>query len=292
MTYHKKLFWKWPSMSVIVLCFAPMSIAAEQLATKRDRYAVPRKSATEIKATMETKDGSVALTVSDAPLLSYKSMVDEWRNGSFWVWGSGGGRPEAMLSLSTSGSRTRYYEFLSFSKDTLAFRIPGGPTWKPQASWEPKPVPDAKLPVDSRRRRLFQIRQIARRFAAFEKDYYTDPQNGFRREMRLLPQPIYRYPSESEESLDGAFFAFVCSGNLELLLAIEAEKDGSKGLRWVFAPYPVTVHELNLQFDKKPVWFLKNTTIGDAMLPTEKYFIHTRLATAEETSSEEAPSDR
>ena len=35
---------------------------------------------------------------------------------------------------------------------------------------------------------------------------------------------MYRYTKESETSLDGAMFAFVRNGDLEIILTIEAEK--------------------------------------------------------------------
>ena len=95
MSCHKKFCTRSSSLSAIVLSFASVGIAAEQTPTKRDPYAVPRKSAMEIKATMEIKDGTVDLSISDTPLLSYKSMVEQWTKGSFWVWGSRG-RPAAI----------------------------------------------------------------------------------------------------------------------------------------------------------------------------------------------------
>ena len=265
------------------------SVAATQVrelpaAPKTDEHKAARKTATACDASMIVDGKLVALTLKSDPLLSYQTVIRRWSKGSAWVWGDQG-RPQAMLSLVTlNGNRTRYYEFLSFSTHEILLKEPNGPTWTPTPAWEPKTIAKTKLPADSRRLRLVQMRSIARRFSAFQRDFFED-RKGVRYEMRLLPQPILRYPDDSSESLDGGFFAFVRNGDLELLLVIEAQK-GTPGKppRWVYAAYPVTVHELNLLLDKQPVWHLRNKSIGEVRNPTDKYFLFSRPATDAEIS--------
>jgi hypothetical protein len=50
-------------------------------------------------------------------------------------------------------------------------------------------------------------------------------------ELRLLPQPLYRYKSTDPDVLDGALFAFVTSAGTdpEALLVIEARKPAAGG---------------------------------------------------------------
>ena len=273
-----------PSILAITLCGIGLSaVGQEPKPTKIDSHAVARKTAMDIKATRLVDGESVALEVGRDPLLSYQTVIRGWSKGSAWVWGNRG-RPQAMLSLVTlEGSRTRYYEFLSFSTNKLIFKIPGGPTWIPEPTWKAASIPKTKRPANARRLRLIQMRDIARRFSAFQRDYFEDPQKGVRHEMRLLTQPIYRYRSESNESLDGAFFAFTRNGDLELLLVLEAEKsDSNQSAPWVYSAYPVTIHELNLLLDGTRVWFLQNKRISDVQSATEKYFIFRRRATDDE----------
>lgn len=130
---------------------------------------------------------------------------------------------------------------------------------------------------------MLQMRQIARRFSANERGFFADREKGAFHQLRLLPTPTYRYDTESDESLDGGMFAFVRDGDLELMLVIEAEKgkDGQPA-RWVFNALPVTVHELNLLFDKKPIWNLRNRSFSEAKAPKKVYFIYQRPLSPEE----------
>lgn len=242
-----------------------------------------RKNAESIVANMVMNQGvPQPLKLREKPLLSYREAIGDWTDGSTWVWGTQG-RPAAMLSLISHVNRTRTYEFLSFSDHELELREPGGVTWTPKPSWAPKSIPDTTTPVSSRRLRMAQMRGIARRFSANERDFFADRDNGVLHQLRLLPTPTYRYDTESDESLDGGMFAFVRDGDLELMLVIEAEK-GKNGepARWVFNALPVTVHELNLLFDKKPLWSLRNRSFSEAMDPKKAYFIHRRPLSPDE----------
>lgn len=73
---------------------------------------------------------------------------------------------------------------------------------------------------------------------------------------------------------------------MELLLVIEAEKTADGNARWVYAPYEVTVHELNLLLDEELVWKLKNKSIGDVQSdPKARFFLHVRDASKGEISN-------
>lgn len=289
MSFHCKVF-------VVVLgvafsvAFVGADIRAQESSlakqeSKKIREAT-RKTVESILATRTNEDASQPLTLSEKPLLSYREAIGEWTDGSTWVWGKEG-RPAAMLSLISHVNRRRTYEFLSFSKHNLELREPGGVTWTPKPAWAPKPIPDTKAPVSSRRLRMAQMRKIARRFTANERDFFADREQGVLHQLRLLPTPTYRYATESEESLDGGMFALVRDGDLELMLVIEAEK-GKAGqpARWVFNALPVTVHELNLFFDKQRLWNLRNRSFSEAQDPKQVYFIHQRPLRPDEQRAE------
>ena len=65
------------------------------------------------------------------------------------------------------------------------------------------------------------MREMTRDFSATSEDL-----KGKRWELRLLPQPLYRYESTDPDVLDGAVFAFVTSAGTdpEVILVIEARK--------------------------------------------------------------------
>ena len=268
-----------------VLCLNSIVCLQRSVADEdQDKYESARRSAQNIVATvLKEEDQVIELKASDKPILDYSSLEEAWwKKGSFWVWESKqGGRPEAMLSLVTLDGQTRIYEFLSFSTNKLRFSIPNGPTWAPKPNWEPREIADAQPAASSRRLRLIQMKSIAKRFSAYEKDFYADRDKGVRHELRLLPQPVFRYSEESTESLDGACFSLVRSGDLEMLLIIEAEKQQSQ-TRWVFAAHPVTVHELNLSLDGRVVWSRADRRVAEAKNPEEAYFIFSRPAAPNE----------
>src|SRR5262249_50886127 len=59
-------------------------------------------------------------------------------------------------------------------------------------------VPDASAPAKNRAGRLAQMKAIARRFSA-----YTEEASRGKRDLRLLPTPLDRYPEDSPDDADG-----------------------------------------------------------------------------------------
>lgn len=77
------------------------------------------------------------------------------------------------------------------------------------------------------------MRALAREFSATTRDM-----NHRQWELRLLPQPLYRYESTDPAVLDGTVFAFVTSAGTdpEVILVIEARKPAAGGEpAWQFA---------------------------------------------------------
>ncbi|MDR3622447.1 MAG: hypothetical protein P4L85_24060 [Paludisphaera borealis] len=150
------------------------------------------------------------------------------------------------------GRRAVFHEFHSLSPEPLHAAGGGASGWRAQ---EPgiklEPLPDAPEPAANRALRLAQMREAARRFTA-----HVDRDDG-KSEMRLLPQPIYRYEISDETSpvVDGAVFAFVWTAGTdpELMLVIEARRT-SQGVRWQYAPARFTNREAWLQHQGKEVW--------------------------------------
>ena len=74
------------------------------------------------------------------------------------------------------------------------------------------------------------MRRLAGVFVAQLADTRGDDA-GVKRQLRLLSQPVFRYPAATEKSayIDGALFAFVEGTDPEVLLQLEATKsdDGS-----------------------------------------------------------------
>lgn len=147
------------------------------------------------------------------------------QDGAVFVW-TCRGRAEVIgtfFSYPAIGPRNLNHELHSLSTAVLDVARPGGAnTWSPKAPGvEPKPIPDAPPAASSAAQRMLQMRELTRVFSATSEDL-----EGKRWDLRLLPQPLFRYESTDPDVLDGAVFAFVTSAGTdpEAILVIEARK--------------------------------------------------------------------
>jgi hypothetical protein len=144
--------------------------------------------------------------------------------GAAFVW-TCRGRVEVLgtfFSFPEAGQRKLCHEFHSLSLSTLDVNRSAPKCWNPEAPGiELTSILDAPAPANSVPRRLVQMRALAHDFSASTRD-------GKERhwELRLLPQPLYRYLSTDPDVLDGALFVFVTSAGTdpEALLIIEARR--------------------------------------------------------------------
>lgn len=209
-----------------------------------------QKSAAEYSLYRD-EEGQVPLTFVPQAVFHWKADAD-WR-GDVFVW-TYEGRPEVVggvfVSAPKGNVRSVYHEFRSVSLQPLGpVRTPGG-TWKAESGIVLTPVPEAKEPASSESLRGTQLRDIAKQFTVTMKD-----NDGLPWELRLLPKPLYRYSSRSQNVLDGALFAYVWTRGTdpECLLLLEARDDG-KGPKWVYTPVRLTVRPLEMKHAEKSVW--------------------------------------
>jgi hypothetical protein len=122
--------------------------------------------------------------------------------------------------------------------------------WKPQAGLARKDLPDAAPPAATPGARLTQMRRLAQEFSGHSID-----RDAKRWELRLLPTPMYRYPTAKTGVADGALFALMSSAGTdpEVLLLIEAREEGGKP-RWEYACGRFSDWELHIIRKDKEVW--------------------------------------
>src|SRR5690606_16729266 len=96
------------------------------------------------------------------------------------------------------------------------------PLWicdEPGITWQPfRPAPSVAA---SRLSRLVQMRSLVRRLTA-------SIESEGEAELRLISQPLYRYPETSEEMRDGALFVFVMATDPEAVVLVETFEDQGK----------------------------------------------------------------
>ena len=189
------------------------------------------------------------LKLVERPVMRW-ATDDDW-SGDVFVW-THTGRPEVIgciLSGPGAGGRPVYHEFHLLAERPVApVALQTRRRWQPEAGLPVSPVPEAPAPAESAPGRLVQMRQLARDFTAqMEADGSW--------ELRLLPQPLYRYGDETAEVTDGALFAYVWSKGTdpEFVLLLECRRTDS-GPTWHYAPVRFTTRELQLTHQGKEVW--------------------------------------
>lgn len=146
------------------------------------------------------------------------------QDGAVFLW-TCRGRAEALGSIFSSpvtGPRQLIHELHSLSLSVLDVSREGANTWTPEGPGIVlAPIVGAAAPARTPVQRLAQMRGLTREFSG-----HTADREGVRWELRLLPQPFYRYESTDPEVVDGAVFAFVTSAGTdpEAILVIEARR--------------------------------------------------------------------
>jgi hypothetical protein len=176
--------------------------------------------------------------------------------GYVFLW-TDRGRPEVVGSLFKWYSPFTHasHEFESLSPSSFVTRRDGMQVWQStKPGIELRPLPDAPAPAGTASGRLLQMKELARRFAARSTD-----REGMQLQLRLLPQPIYRYERPTEvESMpvawrDGALFVFVQGTDPEVFLMLEArERQGS--LQWEYAIARMNSIAFRVTYQDREIW--------------------------------------
>jgi hypothetical protein len=173
--------------------------------------------------------------------------------GEVLVW-TYRGRPEVVGSIfshpSGDGRRVMCHELHSLSLEVLVVDREASEQWVPQAAGvDLKPLEGAP-PARTAIQRLAQMRGLAREFTGRSLS-----DQGQTWELRLLPQPLYRYESTDPDVLDGALFTLVSSAGTdpEIILLLEARKSPS-GHQWVSGAARFSDMNLWLNHKGQEVW--------------------------------------
>jgi hypothetical protein len=212
----------------------------------------------------EASEYSIAVeTAPKKELELTKEPVFDWSNpvrgglqqGVVFLW-LRDGRPAALGSIFSQPDaklpgRKVFHEFHALDPEKLLVTRPGALNeWKPQAGLERKELPDAGVPAATAAARLVQMKRLAQEFTGHEED-----EEGKRWDLRILPAPLYRYPTAKTGVVDGALFTLVSNAGTdpEVLLLIEAREEGGK-LRWEYACGRFSDRDLHVLRKEKEIW--------------------------------------
>jgi len=216
---------------------------AELLAAERFELIRRHVGAAEIRS----DEADFPTRFAAKPVFRYSDLVRGHVAAAVWKLGDEG-RPKAILSTEldrfSAGRPSICHEYISLTTTPFSVDI-DGMRWTPAATlYRFKPIPDAPSPEKTRQRRLFQLRELAKRFAAHEVE------KNEKIELRLLPQPVDRYVPSKSERADGAIFFFTFGTNPEVMLLIESD-----GKQWSYAAGRMTGAEVVvLKIDETVAW--------------------------------------
>jgi hypothetical protein len=197
----------------------------------------------------------------EQPLELKKEPVFEWLNparnaqqGAVFLW-LRDGRPAALGCIFSQPheklpGRQIMHELHALDPEKLVVKRDQYNQWKPRAGLARTELADAGAPAATPGARLLQMRRLAQEFGGHEID-----RDRKRWELRLLPTPMYRYPSARTGVVDGALFALISSAGTdpEVLLLIEAKEADGK-MRWEYACGRFSDWELHVLRKDKEVW--------------------------------------
>jgi hypothetical protein len=208
----------------------------------------------------EVRPGSeVKLERLADPVYRYTDPARQFSDGTVWAWGKTG-RPAALFTLAKQRSRAGMLqwvcEFTSLAPGPVSANLGETLQWKPaDAGVVMRPIPGAPSPADTEPKRLRQMRDLARKFRAFEYFAPGNQASEERYELRTLPQPVHRYSDPAEGLIDGSAFVIAYGLNPEIILLIEARKDkDSAAPAWSCGMARLAIARLHVDFDGSEIW--------------------------------------
>ena len=208
------------SAAAITLSLAETPETGDDAAAMDEFRKYAKETAAEYQIRSRSDENHKLVLLHESLLRWTNPLGGRKAHGDVFLW-TNRGRPEAVLSLyqlTESGVVHEHHEFCSLSLGGLSGLRRAQPSWSPvEAGVELKSFSEAPVPASSARLRLVTMRRLAERLRA-DKTTRED----VKRELRLLPKPLYRYESDDPNVLDGALFSFVEANDPEVLLLLEA----------------------------------------------------------------------
>jgi hypothetical protein len=196
-------------------------------------------------------DRAHPFTLVEAPVMRWTNPENLAKDGTIFLW-TGGGRPQAILGLFTYDDDHYSHEWQSLAEGPLAAERGHEIEWSPaESGLQFAPVKGAEEPAPTAAGRLRQMKALAPKFSS---TFVGFTENQRSQELRLLPQPLYRYETgDSRQVLDGALFAFAQGTDPQSLLALEARADNGAP-RWQFAFVRMASGALTGRYENQEVY--------------------------------------
>lgn len=200
--------------------------------------------------------GDVELSLDQTPVLRWTNPLEGGSiHGVGYIWRNSG-RPivlgQLFSYLDGKGGRVYCHAMHSLARkdEKLTGLREGKEFWTPDSPGvEMRDVPAAPAPSPRRVARLAQMKAISRRFAA-----YTEEATRGKRNLRLLPTPLYRFGETGSKDSDGSLFSFVVGNDPEVVLLVEQDKRSAGESVWRYGIVRSTRSNAAATLDEREVW--------------------------------------
>jgi hypothetical protein len=209
------------------------------------------------------------------PVYRFDDAARRTSDGTVWVW-CRSGRPSALLTLTKHDSPAAgphwLTEMTSLAPGPISAVFEGIGTWEPSiAGVVMEKLPDAPLPAEDEKQRLRQMRELVRKIKAHENSRPRDGRAVKRYELRVLPQPVHRYANAGV--IDGGMFIIAYGLNPEVVMLVEARREGSSDPAWHCGFARISVMDLHVDFEGKEIWSHRG---GPTKGADDTYWLFTR----------------
>jgi hypothetical protein len=238
------------SLALLLVTMAQLPAEPSAEGDPKDRLRFMKSKAAEFALYREM--AKEPLPLKDEPVLRFSNPERDsgTLDGATFLWLERA-KPVAAISFGIRRPKNAVFrEHTSFSSTPLVCRKAGVDIWSPQTGgFLNRPLTDAPPPADSPAGRLTQMRTFARRFSA--TCYYKEDAT----QLRVLPQPLYRFDDKQENILDGALFAMVVSNDPEMFLLLEAAADNASDKpQWRYSLARMSSLRHTVRLDGTEVW--------------------------------------
>ena len=201
-------------------------------------------------------------------------------DGTVWIWGRSG-RPSAVMTVTKHRAARQgphwLTELTSLATGPITGNVEGIGTWQPsRPGVVMRKLPKAPPPAEDAAQRLRQMKDLVRQIRARESSRPREgpsakPVRFF--ELRVLPQPVHRYADAQSGLIDGGMFVIAYGLNPEVILLIEARREGPSGPEWHCGCAPVANMDLQVDFAGKEIWSDRRPGSSG---PDDTYWLFTR----------------
>lgn len=214
-----------------------------------------------------TNGRKAELSLLARPVQYWTNDVNGEFHGSVFLW-TLDGRPQVVGSLYRSYTPYSYFavELQSLCEQKLSAAKDGKVVWQPPAGVTFRSLAGGEPPTAAAVGRNRQMKSLARRFVGELTDL-----EKVKRQLQVLPQPLYRYENTPPNLLDGAIFSLGDGTDPEVLLLLEARRTAGE-FQWQYALARLSIMQLHVSYDGQTVWSADSVT-SPYEKPREPYTI-------------------